>query len=128
MLRRCNSATDPNYRKYGAVGVSVCPEWHGTAGFVQFVKDMGMPEPGMSIERKDVFGNYCPDNCCWLPRRLQGRNKRKTIRVVVDGELLPLAEVAERYGINYTTLHGRYTSGRYTGGIPVRVARKPGTA
>lgn len=119
MLDRCHNPNDSHYHNYGAVGIAVCDRWRGEGGFERFLEDMGLPPKGrMSIERKEVTDGYSPENCEWLPLRLQARNKRTTIRVEIDGVMTSLAEVADRFGISYKTLYTRYRFGIYTGGVP----------
>ena len=65
----------------------------------------------LSIERKDVNGNYCPENCIWIDRKYQSRNRRNTIRLVIDGIEKPLSEWSEIYGLNYKSVVGRYYRG-----------------
>ena len=37
--------------------------------------DTGLKNP--TIERVDVDGDYCKDNCIWIEREQQAKNKRK---------------------------------------------------
>lgn len=121
MLDRCHNRNDSHYHNYGDLGVEVCERWRGPGGFERFIEDMGLPpQPRMSVERKDVTKGYSPDNCVWLLLQLQGRNKRNTVRVELDGMMVPLVEVAERFGINYKTLYQRYRYGLYRGGVPIQ--------
>lgn len=39
---------------------------------------MGNKPEGYSIERMNVNGNYCKENCCWIPKSKQNNNKRTT--------------------------------------------------
>lgn len=41
---------------------------------------------GLTIERKDVNGNYEPDNCEFIPRPKQSRNRRNTPHITYLGE------------------------------------------
>ena len=38
MIRRCTKTHDKDYKRYGAVGISVCPEW---LDYLTFAADMG---------------------------------------------------------------------------------------
>jgi len=77
MRARCRNRRDRRYKNYGARGIGVCERWDS---FGLFMADMGpRPSPKHSIERKDVNGDYCPENCVWIELRLQSRNKRNTI-------------------------------------------------
>ncbi|PEZ09178.1 hypothetical protein CN345_32540, partial [Bacillus thuringiensis] len=58
----------------------------------------------LSIDRIDVDGDYSPSNCRWIPQSLQQRNKRNTIQVEIDGEMLTLPEIVERYSLNKGTV------------------------
>jgi len=80
MLDRCYLDTAPNYRWYGGKGVTVCDRWRrGTntlTGFQCFEADMGERPEGLTLDRRDPFGNYEPDNCRWATWAEQGLNRR----------------------------------------------------
>lgn len=81
MLDRCYLITAPNYRWYGAKGVEVCHRWRhgedGRTGFLCFYADMGQRPPGLTLDRKDPFQNYSPDNCRWATWTEQANNHRR---------------------------------------------------
>ena len=77
MKQRCSNPAYPNYKYYGALGISVCPEW---MNFKQFLKDMGERPKGKSLDRIDPFGNYEPSNCRWATPTEQANNKRSSRR------------------------------------------------
>ena len=62
---------------------------------------MGERSSGMTIERKDVNGDYCKDNCKWIPRASQNLNTRRTRFVELDGERIPLKVACARLGLRY---------------------------
>lgn len=73
MRSRCNTPTDSDYKDYGGRGIKVCDRW---SDFAAFLADMGPRPFGMSVDRKDVNGNYEPSNCRWADAKTQANNKR----------------------------------------------------
>lgn len=73
MMRRCHNPQDKDYRKYGAVGIAVCSEWHD---YTKFAADMGEPEGTQTLDRIDPYGNYTKENCRWASLPVQARNVR----------------------------------------------------
>ena len=110
MKSRCYSpAQTRGY--YKTDHIIVCDRW--LHSYETFMEDMG-PIPGndYSIERIDVHGNYCPENCKWILQKDQPKNRRNTIHAFVDGEEVCLKEAARRLNINYSTLHKKYKQGK----------------
>ena len=74
---RCCNRNNPKYPDYGGRGIKVCDRWMGPYGFHNFYADMGdCPYPEYSLDRIDVDGDYCPENCRWTSPLIQGGNKR----------------------------------------------------
>jgi hypothetical protein len=105
--QRCYDINHKSYKNYGGRGVTVCERWHGEAGLVNFLADMGEPKPDMSIDRIDNNGPYAPGNCRWATRTTQARNKRCTIKWTVDGVTMTAPEWAERTGFTVRLLRHR---------------------
>lgn len=76
MHDRCEKEKCREYRNYGARGIRVCDRWSGVYGLQHFIDDMGVPPKGMSLDRINVNGNYCPENCRWADRNTQTANIR----------------------------------------------------
>lgn len=110
MMARCYNHNQKHYKDYGGRGIQVCEEWHDVKIFCKWADENGF-EKGLSIERKDVNGNYCPENCCWIPRARQARNKRNTVRINYNGKEMPLIEVAEMLNLDQKKLLGRWDRG-----------------
>ena len=65
------------------------------------------------MDRIRVNGDYELGNVQWATRKQQNNNQRSNIKVNYNGEeMITLAEAAEKSGINYQTLHGRYQRGK----------------
>lgn len=79
MIGRCHKPNHVDYCSYGEKGVSVCDKWRNS--FEAFIRDMGQrPSSNHTIDRVDVYGGYCPENCIWLEKEKQAANKRSERR------------------------------------------------
>ena len=110
MKQRCDNPKSKSYAGYGGRGIKYDQEWKT---FDKFIADMGPPpSKAHSLERIDPDGNYERANCKWASKMEQARNRCTTQRVMYEGKLYPLAELAERYDISLTTLKARLNAGR----------------
>ena len=73
MMRRCYNPKDKDYKRYGAVGVRVDPQWHS---YENFVADIGEPKGDETLDRINVYGSYELSNCRWAGVQTQNRNVR----------------------------------------------------
>lgn len=110
MHQRCYNPKFKFYDYYGGRGIKICQEWHDLDTFWDWAMSHGYEE-GLSIERKDVDGDYSPENCCWVTMDRQHRNCRNTLFVEFRGERVPMAQLAREYGIHYDTLKYRIKTG-----------------
>ena len=112
-----NRCLNPNYAKfynYGGRGITVCEEWKNNfVTFYNWAMANGYTDE-LTIERTDVNGNYCPENCTWIPMEKQCDNKRNTVRLTYKGETHTLKEWAQITGIPYCTLRSRHSSKKWT--------------
>lgn len=112
MIRRCTEPKSSIFKFYGGRGIRVCDRWLGDSGFVNFLSDVGKrPSPKHTIDRIDVYGNYCPENCRWATRKEQGRNRRDNRLVTMNGQTKCLAEWSELTGLKAKTIECRLERG-----------------
>lgn len=74
MIQRCCNPNHDSYADYGGRGIKVCDRW--LESVENFVEDMGQPPEGLTLERVDVNGDYCPENCKWETATNQMYNQR----------------------------------------------------
>jgi hypothetical protein len=71
--------TDPDnacYKTYGGRGIKICNEWRDFLNFQEWALNHGFDRK-LIIDRIDVDGNYCPENCRWVTKSESSINKRK---------------------------------------------------
>lgn len=73
MRTRCTNPKFKDWQYYGGRGIKVCDRW---LVFENFLADMGERPKGRSLDRRDVNGNYEPDNCRWATNSEQRLNQR----------------------------------------------------
>jgi hypothetical protein len=121
LMARCFTVTHKMYKHYGERGITVCV---GLRVFENFFVLVGLrPSPKLSIDRINNNGNYSCGKCeqCvaegwvmnlrWATWKQQRRNTRQNRLIEMSGETLCLAEWANRYGVNSSTLRGRLERG-----------------
>lgn len=108
--KRCYSECSHNYSDYGERGICMCDEWRDNyEAFREWsVKNGYVENSSLSIDRIDVNGNYCPDNCRWTDSYTQQNNKRSCIYITYNEETHTLKEWSRIRKINYSTLYQRY--------------------
>jgi hypothetical protein len=84
--------------------------WLDFVAFYEWAHASGYAE-GLTLERRDVDGDYTPQNCCWIPKAQQSRNTRRYQRIEYAGRALLLCEWAEELGISYYALRHRLNRG-----------------
>jgi hypothetical protein len=109
MKHRCYNPSNKRFALYGSRGISVCERWRES--FAAFMADMGPCPVGMSLDRIDNDGNYCPENCRWTTMRVQGRNTRHNRLITHNGQTKCLIEWAESSGINADAIYARLRLG-----------------
>jgi len=68
---------------------------------------MGERPDDMTLERKDVNGNYEPGNCVWIPAKEQPNNTRRSIMVDTDHGRVCLKVACRNAGLSYNRVRDR---------------------
>jgi hypothetical protein len=109
MIRRCHTPSASGYFKYGARGITVCDAWRNS--FETFLKDMGEPPEGKSIDRIDVKKGYSKENCRWATSKEQAYNKSNNRKFTIDGVTKCLKQWTLETGVLYGTALARLNAG-----------------
>lgn len=118
MKQRCSNSKSKDYRYYGERGIQVCVEWQDFEKFFYWAMSHGYKD-GLTIERMDNDGDYCPENCKWIPKHKQNSNTSRTKKYMVFGKAFTLTELCRIYGIPRSTVASRLKKG-----IPLEKAIK----
>jgi hypothetical protein len=118
MRGRCFTKTNRAYNSYGGRGINICDKWLEFDGFKEdmyedyllHLSDFGKVQT--SIDRIDVNGGYCKENCRWATVREQNLNTTRTKRYEYAGKNLTVTEWAEELGINYRIIYARLKHGK----------------
>lgn len=123
MKNRCNCKTCVEYHNYGARGIKVCDEWSDDyLAFKKWAMSHGYRE-GLTIDRIDNDGSYCPSNCRFATPKQQARNRRTNRSLTVGKRTMLACEWCEFLGINFNTvrvrLHYGCTAAQALGLVPL---------
>lgn len=97
MRQRCSNPKHSHYKSYGGRGVKVCEEWDNS--FEKFVEDMGSAPEGLSIDRIDVDGDYCQENCVWATAEEQALNFRRSTIYEIAGSRKTVGGWAKEWAV-----------------------------
>jgi hypothetical protein len=107
MINRCYRTTNPDYPRYGGIGIKVCQRW--LESFENFYADMGDVPEGHSIDRIDFTKNYELSNCKWSTLEQQQNNRKSCIFVEYLGKNQTLAQWCRELNLPYKTIRARIT-------------------
>ena len=106
MRCRCFNKQDKSYKNYGERGITICEEWKDYSAFREWALSNGYI-PGLSIDRIDNNGNYCPENCRWTTVAVQNSNKRNNVFLAYNGETYSPTELAKIKNIPVHRIYDR---------------------
>jgi len=88
----------------------MCAEWEES--FYSFIDDMGKrPSTDYSIERINNDDGYHPENCKWILKSEQYKNRRGTRFITFNGETLNHTEWSRKLGLADNVVAHRIKSG-----------------
>lgn len=109
MKSRCTNPNNARWADYGGRGIYLCDSW---MDFEPFYQDMGEPPSKYhSLDRINVNGNYCPENCRWATSKEQSLNMRTNLRITINGDEKTVHEWASIYSMTHTCLRTRLRRG-----------------
>lgn len=74
--KRCYNKKNLAYPNYGGRGIKVCDMWReDPEAFYLWAISHGYAD-NLTIDRIDVNGDYCPENCRWTDRHTQNTNQK----------------------------------------------------
>ncbi len=113
MKQRCTNPNCKAWKNYGGREITICDEWNGKDGFENFYEWSSLHgyTDELTIDRIDVNGNYCPENCRWVTRKEQQNNRRANVVITYNNEKHTLTEWADILGVNSATLINRHRLG-----------------
>lgn len=104
--QRCENPNCPDYKDYGARGISVCGQWRES--FETFLADMGKkPSLDLSIHRLDNNQGYHPANCVWADDAVQANNKTNSHILEFCGKSQTVTQWARELHMHQATLSSR---------------------
>ncbi len=109
MRQRCTHPFARSFKNYGGRGITVCKRWRES--FENFVKDMGVRPPGMTIERINNNAGYMKSNCRWATRAEQSVNRRNNRLLTFRNKTQPMSVWAKELNICYQTVFNRKKRG-----------------
>lgn len=107
MKQRCYWSGCRDYKNYGARGIEICDEWLSDYSSFRSWAYMNGYDDDLSIDRIDVNGNYCPDNCRWATVLQQQNNRRTCNYYEYNGEIMTVAEISRITGVKSGTIYHR---------------------
>lgn len=111
MRRRCLDPKNKRYAQYGGRGITVCPEWGDYATFREWAMASGYKDD-LTIDRIDVDGNYCPENCRWANAEVQANNVSRNRMLSYGGKSMTMAQWARKLKVTYSALNHRVQKGQ----------------
>ena len=112
MKDRCYNPKDKFYKDYGQRGITIDERWKNYTDFSKWAKAHGYTD-NLTIERIDVDGNYCPENCTWVTKSDQCKNRRSNHYIFYKNKKITLTDLWKETGISPSTIIRYEKKGNY---------------
>ena len=106
MRRRCSNVSRKDAQNYALKNIKVCEEWNNYELFMNWALQNGYNDE-LTLERIDNSKGYNPDNCKWIPKSEQSKNRTSNHYITYNGKTQTLTDWSKEIGIPRTTLDSR---------------------
>lgn len=111
MRERCYTKSCKKYKDYGLKGIKLCDDWYNDFhSFEKWALQNGYKKD-LTIERKNVNKDYCPENCTWITVEAQAKNRSNNHKITYNDRTMILQDWADEVGIDSATIRRRLKSG-----------------
>lgn len=109
MIDRCYNPSTDSYPHYGGRGITVCERW--LESITNFVTDMGERPEGKTLDRINLDGSYCPENCRWATPTEQMNNRTNSRLLTCNEQTMTIAQWSKITNISYGAIWRRLLAG-----------------
>ena len=110
MRKRCNNPNVKRSKNYYLKGIKVCEEWENFLNFYNWSLKNNYTD-NLTIERIDNEKGYSPENCKWIPKSEQSKNRTTNHYIEYQGKIKTLTDWSIELNIKRTTLNARIKRG-----------------
>ena len=116
MRYRCYNENNCNYKYYGARGINVCKAWNEKFTYFYYWAIGHGYKKGLVLDRINNNGDYTPENCRFVTKRVSSENLRGSLRWFIKGKKFSsIRRAAEHFGVDVKTI-SHWVYGQKVGG------------
>lgn len=105
MKNRCYNPNNKDFRWYGAKGIKICDEWLNDPKLFEDWSLLNGYNDNLTIDRINETKDYCPENCRWVTRENNSKNKPTTNFLEVNGAKHTGREWSEILGLSTNAIN-----------------------
>lgn len=111
MKQRCLNSNYPRYKDYGGRGIKLDFMWsiHFNL-FEKWALENGYAD-NLTIDRKNVDGDYNSENCRWITNKEQQSNRRNNKKITFNGVTKTISSWADDLNVDSNCLKKRIEKG-----------------